>query len=61
MLRVHEQPVIAAVSELFGYGRAVRVEEKAKLGLAGTELLLEINTTQGGLGYESLLRNIASK
>jgi hypothetical protein len=49
------------VSELLGHRGAVRVEEKAELGLAGTELLLEINTTQGGIGHESLLRKIASK
>src|SRR6266446_2429759 len=61
MLRVHQQPVVAAVSELLGDGGAVRVEEQAELGLARSKLLLEINTTQGGIGHESLLRKMASK
>ena len=61
MLRVHEQPIVAAESELFSDGGAVRIEEKTELGLAGSKLFFEINTTQGGIGHESLLRNMASK
>ena len=49
MLRVHEQPVVAAVSELLGNGRAVRVEKETELRLARSKLLFEINTTQGGI------------
>jgi hypothetical protein len=39
----------------------LRVEKEAKLRLARSKLLFEINTTQGNIGHESLLSKIASK
>src|SRR5947207_3241647 len=39
MLRVHQQPVVAAVRELFGDRRAMRIQEQSQLGRPGTQLL----------------------
>ena len=34
VLRIHQQPVVAAVRQLLGYGGAVGVEEQPHLGRA---------------------------
>jgi hypothetical protein len=47
VLRVEEQPIVTAMSELLGDGGAVRIEEKAELGLARSELFLEFIAIAG--------------
>ncbi len=47
MLRVDEQSIVTAMSELLGDGGAVRIEEKVELGLARSELLLEFSVIAG--------------
>ena len=52
VLGVDQKPVVSAVRELLGNGRAVSVEEQAHLGAAGAELLLEFRSAEGGVGHE---------
>jgi hypothetical protein len=47
VLRVDEQSIVTAMSELLGDGGAVRIEEKVELGLARSELLLEFSVIAG--------------
>ena len=46
MLRIHQQPVIATVRQLFGNSRTMRVEEQAHLGFAFSQLLLKFRSAQ---------------
>ena len=56
VLGIDEQPVVAAVRDLFGDGGAMRVEEQADLGRALMQLLFEFGTAQRGFGHAKFLR-----
>ena len=56
VLGIDQQPIVAAVGQLFGDGGAVRVEEQAHLGRAIAQLLLEVSATEGGFGHRKFLR-----
>ena len=58
VLGVDQQPVITAVGELFGDGRAVRVQEQTHLGQTFAQLFLEICATEGGFGHSGFLLRV---
>ena len=51
MLGVDQQPVVTGVGELLGHGGAVGVQEKAHLGLAVAQLLLELGAGYGDVRH----------
>src|SRR5271157_79282 len=44
MLRIHQQPVIAAMRQLLRYRRAVGVKKQSQLRLTGAQLFLELRS-----------------
>ena len=61
VLGINQQPVVTAVGQLLGDGRAVRVQEQTHLGRAFAQLLLEVGATKGGFGHSRFLLRVNSK
>src|SRR5258708_7833266 len=58
MLGIDQQPVVTAVRKLFGDSGAVSVEEQAHLGRSSTQLLLEFETVESGVGHTVVLLKV---
>ena len=46
MLRIHQQPIVAAMGQLLGDRRTVRIHEQAELGLPFAQLFLKLSSTE---------------
>ena len=46
VLCIDQQPVVAAVRQLFGDGGTVRIQEQAELGLSFAQLFLKLSSTE---------------
>ena len=44
MLRIHQHPVVAAMRELFGNRRTVRIQKQAELWRTRAQFILELNS-----------------
>ena len=55
VLRVHQQPVVAAVRELLGDGWTVRVQKQSQFRSTRTQLLLEFGAGQRCIHRQILL------
>ena len=61
VLRVDQQPVVAAVRQLFGNGRTVRVQEQAQFRRAAAQLLLEFRSADRCMHGDTLLLQPAAE